>query len=25
MRNRYSALDLLADSGELDALVERET
>jgi glycerol-1-phosphate dehydrogenase [NAD(P)+] len=25
MRNRYSALDLLADSGELEALVERET
>jgi glycerol-1-phosphate dehydrogenase [NAD(P)+] len=25
MRNRYSVLDLLADSGELDALVEHET
>jgi glycerol-1-phosphate dehydrogenase [NAD(P)+] len=25
MRNRYSVLDLLADSGELAALVERET
>ncbi len=25
MRNRYSVLDLLADSGQLDALVERET
>jgi glycerol-1-phosphate dehydrogenase [NAD(P)+] len=25
MRNRYSVLDLLADSGELDALVEGET
>jgi glycerol-1-phosphate dehydrogenase [NAD(P)+] len=25
MRNRYSVLDLLADSGELEALVERET
>ena len=25
MRNRYSALDLLADSGELESLVERET
>ena len=25
MRNRYSVLDLLADSGELAALVEGET
>jgi glycerol-1-phosphate dehydrogenase [NAD(P)+] len=25
MRNRYSALDVLADSGELEALVASET